>query len=79
MAGITHPSIIYLSAFDNDHEIQSTRLEMAGRRTLPNVFVGSKGIEGSDDALALQAQSRLVPLLVKRDSLSIATEEEKVE
>ena len=87
LAGISQPYIIDLSALVNAAEIQSTLLGITGRRTVPNVFVGGKSIGGGDETSALQAQGRLVPLLVERGALpSVATtatatkkEEEKEE
>lgn len=79
LAGIIKPFIIDLSVLDNAREIQSTLLAMTGRRTVPNVFVGGKSIGGGDEVSALQAQGRLVPLLVERGALSAAAEEENGE
>jgi len=46
-------------------KIQDTLLNMTGRRTVPNVFVGGKSIGGGDDTVALSKSGELLSLLVQ--------------
>lgn len=41
-----------------DHMMQTT-----GRRTVPQIFIGSTHVGGCDDLMALDAQGGLLPLL----------------
>jgi glutaredoxin 3 len=38
-------------------------MEMTGRRTVPQIFIGDTHVGGCDDLMALDSQGRLVPLL----------------
>lgn len=38
-------------------------MELTGRRTVPQIFIGSTHIGGCDDLVALDAKGGLVPLL----------------
>ncbi len=38
-------------------------MESTGRRTVPQIFIGSTHVGGYDDLAALDAQGGLVPLL----------------
>ena len=37
--------------------------ELTGRRTVPQIFIGSTHVGGCDDLVALDGQSKLLPLL----------------
>lgn len=49
---------IDLDAQQRDHMMSST-----GRRTVPQIFIGSTHVGGCDDLMALDAQGALMPLL----------------
>eukprot|EP00588_Corethron_pennatum_P028835 CAMPEP_0194311134 /NCGR_PEP_ID=MMETSP0171-20130528/8123_1 /TAXON_ID=218684 /ORGANISM="Corethron pennatum, Strain L29A3" /LENGTH=686 /DNA_ID=CAMNT_0039065117 /DNA_START=62 /DNA_END=2122 /DNA_ORIENTATION=- len=70
VAGVTDPHIIDLSSNKNAPQIQATLEEMTGRRTVPNVFIGGKSVGGGDETVALQAQDKLVPLLLKSGAIA---------
>ncbi len=38
-------------------------MEITGRRTVPQIFIGSTHVGGCDDLMALDSQGELVPLL----------------
>jgi glutaredoxin 3 len=38
-------------------------VELTGRRTVPQIFIGATHVGGCDDLMALDAQGGLVPLL----------------
>ena len=38
-------------------------MELTGRRTVPQIFIGSTHVGGCDDLMALDSQGGLVPLL----------------
>jgi glutaredoxin 3 len=38
-------------------------MEMTGRRTVPQIFIGSTHVGGCDDLMALDSKGGLVPLL----------------
>jgi glutaredoxin 3 len=49
---------IDLDAAQRDHMMQTT-----GRRTVPQIFIGSTHVGGCDDLMALDSKGGLVPLL----------------
>lgn len=49
---------IDLNPAERDQMMQST-----GRRTVPQIFIGSTHVGGCDDLMALDAQGGLLPLL----------------
>merc|ERR1719343_1201065 len=55
--------VIDLSKHENTQDIQNTLLQMTGRRTVPNVFVGASSIGGGDETVALQHSGELKALL----------------
>lgn len=48
---------------DTDPDARSTMMEITGRRTVPQIFIGSTHVGGCDDLVALDTQGGLVPLL----------------
>lgn len=40
-------------------------MELTGRRTVPQIFIGSTHVGGCDDLIALDAQGGLLPLLAR--------------
>jgi glutaredoxin 3 len=42
---------------------RATMIELSGRRTVPQIFIGGKHVGGCDDLQALDRQGELVPLL----------------
>lgn len=48
---------------DTDPDARNTMIEITGRRTVPQIFIGSTHVGGCDDLVALDAQGGLVPLL----------------
>lgn len=38
-------------------------MEMTGRRTVPQIFIGERHVGGCDDLMALDARGELLPLL----------------
>ncbi|XP_048138645.1 glutaredoxin-C6-like [Rhodamnia argentea] len=52
------------------YEIQSALAEWTGRRTVPNVFISSKHIGGSDKVLMMYRSGTLTPLLVDSAQLT---------
>ena len=48
---------------DTDAAARQQMLETTGRRTVPQIFVGSTHVGGCDDLMALDARGELVPLL----------------
>lgn len=48
---------------DTDPDARSTMMEITGRRTVPQIFIGSTHVGGCDDLVALDAQGGLMPLL----------------
>jgi glutaredoxin 3 len=49
---------IDLDAAQRDHMMQTT-----GRRTVPQIFIGSTHVGGCDDLMALDSKGGLMPLL----------------
>ena len=48
---------------DQDPAQRAVMLEKTGRRTVPQIFIGSTHVGGCDDLMALDAQGGLQPLL----------------
>ena len=48
---------------DTNPQERATMMEITGRRTVPQIFVGSTHVGGCDDLVALDNQGGLVPLL----------------
>jgi len=48
---------------DTDPKVREHMMEITGRRTVPQIFVGSTHVGGCDDLIALDAQGGLTPLL----------------
>lgn len=48
---------------DTDAQARATMMEITGRRTVPQIFIGSTHVGGCDDLMALDAQGGLIPLL----------------
>jgi len=49
---------------DINPQERATMMEMTGRRTVPQIFVGSTHVGGCDDLVALDSQGGLLPLLM---------------
>lgn len=48
---------------DTDPKAREHMMEITGRRTVPQIFIGSTHVGGCDDLVALDAQGGLAPLL----------------
>ena len=48
---------------DTDPAARSHMMEITGRRTVPQIFIGETHVGGCDDLMALDAKGGLVPLL----------------
>jgi glutaredoxin 3 len=48
---------------DENSDARNTMMEITGRRTVPQIFIGSTHVGGCDDLVALDAQGGLLPLL----------------
>jgi len=48
---------------DLDPAARDTMMQVTGRRTLPQIFIGSTHVGGCDDLMALDARGGLAPLL----------------
>ena len=48
---------------DLDDSQRATMMEITGRRTVPQIFIGATHVGGCDDLIALDRQGALVPLL----------------
>jgi glutaredoxin 3 len=48
---------------DLDPTQRSTMMEITGRRTVPQIFIGDTHVGGCDDLMALDARGGLMPLL----------------
>lgn len=48
---------------DTDPEARRHMMDITGRRTVPQIFVGDTHVGGCDDLIALDGQGGLVPLL----------------
>ena len=48
---------------DMDPAARSEMMEITGRRSVPQIFVGATHVGGCDDLMALDAKGELLPLL----------------
>ncbi|MDD2610116.1 MAG: glutaredoxin 3 [Giesbergeria sp.] len=48
---------------DQDPAARQLMMEITGRRTVPQIFIGSTHVGGCDDLIALDSQGGLLPLL----------------
>ena len=48
---------------DVEPEQRMKMMEITGRRTVPQIFIGDKHVGGCDDLMALDSRGGLVPLL----------------
>lgn len=48
---------------DQDPAQREHMMQITGRRTVPQIFIGQTHVGGCDDLMALDAQGGLVPLL----------------
>lgn len=48
---------------DERPELRGTMIELTGRTTVPQIFIGTKHVGGCDDLMALDRRGELVPLL----------------
>ena len=48
---------------DTNPEALKTMLETTGRRTVPQIYIGSTHVGGCDDLISLDSKGGLVPLL----------------
>ena len=48
---------------DLDPDARAHMMEVTGRRTVPQIFIGDTHVGGCDDLMALDAKGGLVPLL----------------
>ena len=48
---------------DQDPEQRRVMMDITGRRTVPQIFIGQTHVGGCDDLMALDGQGGLVPLL----------------
>ncbi|GAB3490024.1 glutaredoxin 3 [Curvibacter fontanus] len=48
---------------DADPQAREQMMAVTGRRTVPQIFIGSTHVGGHDDLIALDAQGGLAPLL----------------
>ncbi len=53
-------------SIDNDPAMRSSMMQITGRRTVPQIFIGDTHIGGCDDLEALDKASGLLPLLTKQ-------------
>ena len=48
---------------DTSPELRDHMMQITGRRTVPQIFIGDTHVGGCDDLMALDARGGLVPLL----------------
>ena len=48
---------------DADPQARQQMMEITGRRTVPQIFIGTTHVGGHDDLMALEARGGLAPLL----------------
>ena len=48
---------------DLDPDARLKMMEITGRRTVPQIFIGTTHVGGCDDLMALDARGELLPLL----------------
>jgi len=58
--GVTHIEEIRIDLHPAERDLMVQR---TGRRTVPQIFIGSTHVGGCDDLMALDGQGRLLPLL----------------
>ncbi len=58
--GVAHIEEIRI---DTDPDARRQMMDATGRRTVPQIFIGSTHVGGCDDLIALDSQGGLVPLL----------------
>ena len=51
------------SRVDTSPELRDHMMQITGRRTVPQIFIGDTHVGGCDDLMALDAQGGLTPLL----------------
>jgi glutaredoxin 3 len=49
---------------DTDPQARMTMMEITGRRTVPQIFIGGTHVGGHDDLVALDGQGGLMPMLL---------------
>jgi glutaredoxin 3 len=50
---------------DTNPQERATMMDITGRRTVPQIFVGAIHVGGCDDLVALDSQGGLLPLLMQ--------------
>jgi glutaredoxin 3 len=50
---------------DQDAEAMKHMMDITGRRTVPQIFIGNTHVGGCDDLMALDSAGGLVPMLQK--------------
>ncbi|KAG8378833.1 hypothetical protein BUALT_Bualt07G0025900 [Buddleja alternifolia] len=65
--------VIELDKESDGDAIQAALAEWTGQRTVPNVFIGSKHIGGSDVVVQKHQQGQLIPLLVEAGAIEKQT------
>jgi glutaredoxin 3 len=58
-------SVIEEIRIDQDPEAMKHMMDITGRRTVPQIFIGSTHVGGCDDLMALDSAGGLVPMLQK--------------
>ncbi|ABD69045.1 Glutaredoxin, GrxC [Rhodoferax ferrireducens T118] len=48
---------------DTDAQARAQMMEITGRRTVPQIFIGQTHVGGCDDLIALDARDGLLPML----------------
>ena len=48
---------------DERHDERAKMMEITGRRTVPQIFIGSTHVGGCDDLMSLDSKGELMPLL----------------
>jgi glutaredoxin 3 len=60
--GVEHIEEIHI---DTNPQERATMMDITGRRTVPQIFVGATHVGGCDDLVALDSQGGLLPLLMQ--------------
>jgi len=50
---------------DTNPQERATMMDITGRRTVPQIFVGATHVGGCDDLIALDSRGGLLPLLMQ--------------
>ena len=50
---------------DHDDAERLEMMEITGRRTVPQIFIGSTHVGGCDDLMALDSKGELLPMLAR--------------